>query len=170
MSNVFDRVCLRANPAYRAVTWNRVAPEAREALEVDADSYGVLMPHDGRDLPVIAIDRDTALLFLSLQEPGPVPDFVFAMTEDDPDRILRRLIFDSILQIEEAGTFISGADACARLGIDRSGASGRHAQLSIDALNYCAALSEADAATIAHKLYSYNRRPMTPEMRRRLPD
>ena len=170
MSNAFDNVCLRANPAYRAVTWNRLASEARQTLEVDGDSYGVLMPHEGRDLPVIAIDRDTALLFLSLQEPGPAPDFVFAMAEGDSDRILRRLIFDSILQLEDAGTFISGADACARLGLAGGAASGRLSQLSIDALNYGAALSDADAATIAHKLYSYNRRPLTPAIGRRLPD
>jgi len=170
MNNVFERVRLRANPAYKAVTWNRLASDARQTLEVEADSYGVLMPHDEGDLPVIAIDRDTALLFLSLQEPGVAPDFVFAMAEGDSDRILRRLVFDSILQLEEAGTFISGADACARLGIAGGGASGGLAQLSIDALNYGAALNDADAATIAHKLYGYNRRPTTPAMRRRLPD
>src|SRR5688572_17318633 len=170
MSNVFDKVSLRANPAYRAVTWNRLASEARQTLEVDPDSYGVLMPHEGRDLPIVAIDRDTALLFLSLQEPGSAPDFVFTMAEGDSDRILRRLIFDSILQLEEAGTFISGPDACARLGFAGGAASGRLAQLSIDALSYGSALHDADAATIAHKLYSYNRRPMTPAMRRRLPD
>jgi hypothetical protein len=170
MSHVFENARLRANPAYKAVTWNRLASEARQTLEIDPDSYGVLMPNEGRDLPVIAIDRDTALLFLSLQDPGLAPDFVFAMSEGESDRVLRRLIFDSILELEDSGAFIGGADACARLGIAGGTVAGRHAQLSIDALNYGAALSDADAITIAHKLYSYNRRPVTPALRRRLPD
>ena len=170
MSNPLDNVRLRANPGYKAVTWNRLAPEARQSLEVDADSFGVLMPNDGHDLPVVAIDRDTALLFLSLQEPGPAPDFLFAMTEGEADRVLRRLILDSVLQLEDADQFISGADACARLGRDGSVAAGRLAQLSIDALSYATTLIDADATTVARKLYSYNRRPLTMSMRRRLPD
>ena len=78
MSITFDTVRLRANPFYRAVPWNRVAPDAREALLTLADGYGVLIPRDGAALPLVAIDRDTALLFLTLQEAGPAPDFVFA--------------------------------------------------------------------------------------------
>ena len=170
MKHVLENVRLRANPAYKALSWNRLASDARQKLELDTECYGVLMPHEGLDLPVIAIDRDTALLFLSLQEPGPPPDFVVTMAEGESDRILRRLIFDSILQLEDGGEFISGADACSRLGIAGGAVSGDLAQLSIDALNYCAALSDADATTIAHKLYSYNRRPLTTALRRRLPD
>jgi len=170
VSNVFETVRLRANPAYRAVPWNRLASEVRQTLEIDTDSYGVLMPRDAHDLPVIAIDGDTALLFLSMQEPGPAPDFVFAMTEGESDRMLRRLIFDSILQMEQVDTFVSGPEACALLGMASGAAAGGLAKLSIDALNYGAALIHSDAATLAHKLYSYNRRPMTPAMRRRLPD
>ena len=170
MKDVLGNVRLRANPAYKALSWNRLASEARQPLELDSESYGVLMPHEGLDLPVIAIDRDTALLFLSLQEPGPPPDFVLAMAEGDSDRVLRRLIFDSILQLEDGGVFISGADACSRLGIAGGGASSDLAQLSIDALTYGAALSDADATTVAHKLYSYNRRPLTAAFRRKLPD
>ena len=169
MSNVFDKVRLRANPAYRAVAWNRLASEARQSLEIDTDGYGVLMPLEGQDLPVVAIDRDTALLFLSLQEPGPAPDFASAMAGGDFDRVLRRLILDSVLQMEQADTFISGPEACARLGMASGAAPGSLAQLSIDALNYGAALIHADAATLAQKLYNYNRRPMTAALRRRLP-
>jgi len=169
VSNVFDKVRLRANPAYRAVAWNRLASEARQALDVDTDGYGVLMPLEGQDLPVVAIDRDTALLFLSLQEPGPAPDFASAMAGGDFDRVLRRLILDSVLQMEQADTFISGPEACARLGMASGAAPGSLAQLSIDALNYGAALIHADAATLAQKLYNYNRRPMTAALRRRLP-
>ena len=170
MSKVFEKVRLRANPAYRAVPWNRLASEARQTLEIDSDSFGVLMPRDAPDLPVVAIDRDTALLFLSLQEPGPAPDFVFAMSEGESDRILRRLIFDSILQMEQVDTFVGGPEACALLGTASGTAAVGLAKLSIDALTYGAALIHTDAATLAHKLYGYNRRPMTPAMRRRLPD
>jgi hypothetical protein len=170
MSNPFEQVRLRANPSYKAVAWNRLSTEARQTLEADADSYGVLMPAEGESLPVIAIDRDTALLFLSLTEPGPAPDFVFVSAESDADRVLRRLVFDCILELEHADGFISGADACALLGLSGGEVSGRHAQLSMDALIYGAALSDAHPATIARKLYSYNRRPAAGDLRRGLAD
>ena len=170
MSITFDKVRLRANPGYRAVPWNRVAPEAREALAMGADGYGVLAPREGTDLPLVAIDRDTALLFLTLQEPGPAPDFVFATNAGEGDRALRRLLLDRVLELEQMGNYVSGPEVCALMGVGPAGGRGSLAQLSIDAIRYGAALADVDAITLARKLYTYNTRPVTPTLRRRLPD
>jgi hypothetical protein len=170
VSSALRHVKLRANPAYRAVAWNRLPSEPGHAVVPDADSYGVLMPRDESDLPVVAIDRDTALLFLSLQETGPAPDFMYSTGEEDGDRILRRLLYDSILELEQAVGFVSGLEACAALSSEGEAGRGSVAKLSIDALTYGAALRNVDAATLAQKLYTYNRRPMTTALRSRLPD
>jgi hypothetical protein len=152
------------------VPWNRLAADAREQLPVDADSYGVLVPRDGSDLPVVAIDRDTALLFLSLQDAGPAPDFVFASGARDAERVLHRLIFDRVLELRRQDDFVSGPEAHAVLGPAPDEARGGLALLSIAALQYGAALTGLDASTLSHKLYGYNRRPTRPALRRDLPD
>jgi hypothetical protein len=137
-------------------------------LDVDDHSFGVLMPLDGNDLPIIGIDQDTALLFFSLQEPGPAPDFVYQANAGEPDRILRRLIFDSILEVERHGRYISGPMALDAAGLECKprGFPG----LSMEAVRYGAALRNVDATTLSQKLYAYNTRPVTPALRRRLPD
>ncbi len=170
MGIALDKAQLRANPAYRVVPWNRVAPEAREALGTGTDGYGILAPREGVDLPVVAIDRDTALLFLTLQEPGPAPDFVFAANEGEGDRALRRLLLDRILELKQMDGYVSGPEVCALLGVGYGGGRGSLAQLSTDAIRYGAALTHVDATTLARKLYGYNTRPVTPMLRRRLPD
>jgi hypothetical protein len=168
-----DRKCiealrLRANPAYRSVPWNRLALNARAGLAPAPDSFGVLLSADGQDLPPVVIDHDTALLFLALQDPGPAPDFA-VMGERAADN-LRRLIFDSILQVEQGGRFVTGIAASGILSVEDTREGDALAKLSIEALAYGAALAEIDAATLMGKLYTYNTRPATPALRRRLPD
>jgi hypothetical protein len=159
---------LRANPAYRVVAWNRLSPGMRKDIGAATDSYGVLLPVDGQSLPVVAIDNDMALLFLSLQEPGPAPGFAYSGR--DAEAALHRLIFDSILQLEHGDIFISGPEACARLGVRDAGQGDGLARVSIEALAYGSALAHIDGATLAQKLYTYNTRPTTPTLQRRLPD
>jgi len=166
----FDQACLRANPGYRALPWNRLPSELREAGALENDGYGLLLAREGSDLPPTAIDRDTALLFLALQEPGPAPDFVFAAGTREAERILRRLLLDRVLELAHGEDFVSGAQALAHLGLESTEGRSRLAQLSLEAIRYGAALGDLDAATLARKLYAYNTRPTTPELRRRLPD
>ena len=160
----------RANAAYRAVPWNRLGAEAGQATPPDEDSFGLLLPGDGQDLPPVAIDRDTALLFLCLREEGPPPDFVFAGGEAEAERVLHRLLFDSVLELDHGGRFVTGPAACETLAMDNEASQRQPASLVLDALSYGAALSSAPAAVLAQKLYGYNRRPATPALRRRMPD
>src|SRR5690606_16426511 len=75
---VSETVTLRSNPGYEAVPLNRLTPAERQSLTAaqpdvasGADCYGVLVPSPGSSLMPVVICRETALLFLTLQSPGP---------------------------------------------------------------------------------------------------
>jgi hypothetical protein len=172
----FETATLRSNPGYEAVPLNRLTPAERQSLTTvqpgvasAADSYGVLVPSPGSGLMPVVICRETALLFLTLQSPGPAPDYVLAAPGGEGQRVLQQLLLDRVLEIEGPAGFVTGADACGLLGLSSQQiGAGALAELSQAALRYAAALQIADAPTLARKLYGYNRRPTTPGVRRRL--
>ncbi|HVR06875.1 MAG TPA: hypothetical protein VMW75_02405 [Thermoanaerobaculia bacterium] len=112
---------LRANPALELVLFDRLQAGERRllaGLERDPDHYGVLRPPmggRGAGLGLKAVDRETALLFLTLARPGPLPAYVRSRLGDAmAARALARLVADGVLEIEsEPGTFVSGAAAMA---------------------------------------------------------
>src|SRR3954462_13709702 len=165
---------LRANPAYELVLWDRLAPEERRALDRlphDPDFYGVLRPRppEGSNsaLGVKAVDRDTALLFLTLREPGPLPSYVRSALGEATGRTIARLIADGVLEIEKAGEFVWGPPALEIQEILANG--GRLAELSLAALRYGQALAIDDPLRLSFRLYGYNRRPLTPLWQKLLP-
>jgi len=165
---------LRANPAYELVLWDRLAPEERRVLDRlphDPDFYGILRPRpaEGSSAPVgvKAVDRDTALLFLTLREPGPLPSYVRSALGEATGRTVARLIADGILEIERDGAFVCGP-AAFELQRDLASA-GRLAELSIAALRYGQALAIDDPLRLSFRLYGYNRRPLTPRWWKLLP-
>lgn len=170
MSMELHEARLRANPAYKAVPQNRLSAEDRSVLAVDPENYGVLMPRSGSDLAPMAIDRDTALIFLTLQEPGPPPDFVFTAGGTTGERALSRLLLDRILEVEGPTGYVSGADACALIGVAPIESESPVMRLSIEALQHASAWPAADVRTLAQRLYAYNRRPLTPALRRHFSD
>jgi hypothetical protein len=165
---------LRANPAYELVLWDRLAPEERRALDRlpdDPGFYGVLRPRPsegpGTVLGVKAVDRDTALLFLTLREPGPLPSYVRSSLGEATGRTIARLVADGILEVEREGAFVSGPAALEVRG-EPAAAGGRIAGLSIAALRYGQALAIDDPLRLSFRLYGYNRRPLTPRWRKLL--
>lgn len=173
----------RANPAFELVLFDRLAPAEREALaslREDPDFYGVLRPRPASPaLGVKSVDRETALLFFTLREPGPLPSYMPRMLGEGALRtVVARLVADGILEIAEDGDFVSGASALSRFGERRgsgvsgaSGASGasRLAELSLAALRYAQDLALDDPLAVSFRLYGYNRRPLTPHWKRLLP-
>ncbi|MFL6262430.1 MAG: hypothetical protein ACJ76Y_22250 [Thermoanaerobaculia bacterium] len=164
---------LRANPAYELVLWDRLAPEERHALDLlprDPDFYGVLRPRSAEGpaaaLGVKAVDRDTALLFLTLREAGPLPAYVRSALGEAAGRTIARLIADGVLEIERAGAFLCGPAALQVRETLANG--GRLAGLSIAALRYGQALATDDPLRLSFRLYGYNRRPLTPRWQRLL--
>lgn len=166
---------LRANPAYELVLWDRLAPEERRALDRlprDPGFYGILRPRSPEGasaaLGVKAVDRDTALLFLTLREPGPLPSYVRSALGEATGRTIARLIADGVLEIEKDGAFVWGPAA---LEVRESLANGgRLAELSRAALRYGQALAIDDPLRLSFRLYGYNRRPLTPRWRKLLPN
>lgn len=172
------RRVFRANPAFELVLFDRLDPRERETLaelRKDPDFYGILRPRPGETavlaLGIKSVDRETALLFLTLREPGPLPSYMQTMLGDGALRVVARLVADAILEIEEEGRFLSGAPALALFRERRSGngAGGRLAEISLAALRYAQDLAEDDPLSLSFRLYGYNRRPLTPAWKRLLP-
>ena len=163
----------RANPAYEAVPFHRLDEGELAALgaeQFDPSDYGVLRPRPGSDLPTVAICRETALLFLTLKEPGPLPAYFELAFGRDSERQLERQLLDRILEIASPDGFVSGPEACTHLGLDSPLGTGGLAQLSHSALQYGQALELTDPLALSLKLYVYNQKPASPAWRRRLPD
>jgi hypothetical protein len=163
---------LRANANYELVLLDRLDPQEREfVVGEEPAAYGLLRPVDGSGLEPRVVSTDTALLFMTLAQPGPCPGYVRAALGDRLDDAIGRLILDSVLEIEREGSFRTGADAWrtpALTGEVR--ANGRIAKLSLAAVRYAQALSEMPSGPLGSWLYMFGRRPVTPERRRRLPD
>jgi hypothetical protein len=163
----------RANPAFELVLYDRLPPEEQKALaelRKDPDFYGILRPLDGAAaLGVKSVDRETALLFLTLGEPGPLPSYMEALLGDVTLRTVARLVADGILEVEHGGGFVFGAAALPLFDSGGSGsAGGRLAEISLDALRYGQDLDVDDAFALSYRLYGYNRRPLTPRWKRLL--
>ena len=132
--------------------------------------YGVLRPAAGIGLGLKSVDRDTALLFLTLREPGLLPSYVRSELGDAALRTVSRLVADGVLEVEDDGAFLSGAAALGLLseGGTPSGG-GRLAELSLAALRYGQALAVDDPLLLSWRLYCFHRRPLTPSWKRLLP-
>jgi hypothetical protein len=171
MQDFLGRV-FRANPVYELALWDRLAPGERAALERlrdDPDFYGILRPREaGSGLGVKSVDRETALLFLTLREPGGLPSYVRSVLGEAAGRTVARLVADGILEIEEGGAFVSGPAAFAERRKGGEG-EGRLARLSVAALRYGEALAVDDPLRLSLRLYGYNRRPLSPRWRNLLP-
>ena len=163
----------RANPRYELILLDRLSAAERElldGLQVD-DLYGVLRSRSGGPLESRSVTSETALLFLSLGEPGALPAYVQARLGDELERTVARLVLDDVLELEHEGRFICGSEAAACVLARRSsGGRGRIGELSVAALRYGQALVGLPARELALRLYGYGRRPFTPALASRLPD
>jgi hypothetical protein len=176
MSEIFRRE-LRANPRYELVLFDRLPADERRALADLAREpgfYGVLRPREGSGLSgpgLRSVDRETALLFLTLREPGPLPSYVQGVLGEAAERTILRLVADGVLEVADGDGFVSGAAALGRLQA-RAGdlGSGPLAALSLAALRYAQDLPTDDVQRLCWSLYAFNRRPLTPGWQRTLPD
>jgi hypothetical protein len=173
MTQPVHAATFRGNPAFELVVLDRLSPEQRAALgeaQNEPDLYGMLLPREAGRRPK-AIDTDTALLYLTLQQPGAVPGYVQASLGSELEATMRRLVLDGVLEIEDSAGFVSGPDALAVLGADpqTGNGSGEIARLSLDALRYAARLRIAELPVLAGRIYAYNRLPLSPMWARRFP-
>jgi hypothetical protein len=164
----------RFNPRLELVVFYRLEPALQSrlaGLTRDPSFYGVILPVD-RQAPAAtakAVDRESALLLLTLRTPGPIPGYARRLLGTDAWNTITGLVLDGILEIESAGQFRSGPGAIGSMGLDgydggtdESPPRGRIARLSIDALRYAAMLPIGDVAALAARLYRYNSLPLAP--------
>lgn len=176
LKEILDRE-FRANPGYRLVAYERLAPAEQERLQplgADGDFYGVLLS----DGPAKAIDPETALLLFTLQNPGPIPGYVRQRFGGAANQAVAQLVLDDILQVADGGLFVSGAAAHAVVFGAAAGAesgasaAGSHplARLAANALRYAERLPPMPHGQLALRLYMYNTMPLSLRWTARLPD
>ncbi len=88
------------------------------------------------------------------------------------ETFITQLILDGILEVDDGGTILSGAEAFELIsgGLARSEPESRLAVLSRNALEYAANLGSAPSNVLSVRLYMYNRVPVSQRWRRTLPD
>jgi hypothetical protein len=161
----------RLNPSFRLVRPGDIDLErfpGLRAMRLGPDYRAILLPTDVC-LSAKAVTAETAALVAAFRSPGPLP--TGARREFGVNTAgLQRLVLDGVLQIEDEGTFVSGADALAVLGVPvpRPRPATRPAMLSVAALRHAELLGSLDAPTLAGRLYAFNRVPASPRWRRRL--
>jgi hypothetical protein len=164
----------RANPDFELLLFDRLPPDQQvllQNLRNDPDFYGVLRPREGTGLGLKSVCRETALLFLTLQIPGPLPCYVYAQPGGQWHEAIVQMVLDGILQVKQEGVFISGAEAHGLFydGVPGINANNAVAKLSIDALQYAQALPLDDVRGVSQRLYAYNCLPLTPSWKRQYP-
>ena len=164
---------LRASPGYELVPLERLEAPERAYLadpgDDDDDLYGLLRPAGTSQLAPRSASADLALLFLTLQSPGPLPDFAARRLGGAADETIARLVLDGVLELECAGGFVSGPAALSA-PTRTVRAESRIAALSRAALEHGQSLSGLPAPLLAVRLYGFGRRPLTPALQERLSD
>lgn len=142
-------------------------------LRADPDFYGVLRPRPGSGRTIKAVGKETALLWFTLQSPGPLPSFAVG-NDAEASSGIPQLLLDGVLEVEENGHFLSGAKAAELMAQGRpdmaNGSQGRLEMLSSAALTYGESLRLDDPRQLAARLYGFGRQPATPKWTRLLSD
>jgi hypothetical protein len=140
-----------------------------QTLVEGGDFYGVLLGGG----PPKAVDPETALLLLSLQNPGSIPFYVRRKFGRSANQAIAELVLDDVLQVADGEAFVSGAAAHAVI-FDEAAARETNAhplaRLALNALRYAQRLPPMPHAQLAQRLYMYNTIPFSPRWERRLPD
>ena len=175
--NILARRTFRAGTAYELIVFDRLAPDEQmllTELRADPDFYGVLRPRTGTGRTIKAVGKETALLWLTLQSPGPLPFFVFENDCKEAVSAIPELLLDGVIEVEENGRFLTGGEAAELIAKSRQsvsqGSRGRLALLSNAALRYGESLLLDDPSALAGRLYGFGRQPATPTWTRLLAD
>jgi hypothetical protein len=166
------RARFRANPSYELVRHDHLpAPQQAliQDLTGDPEYFGILRPRDASAGGIKAVSRATAQLFATLKEPGALASDPEAPAIDP--RALAVLVLDGALEMEHDGTFLSGAETGPLLldPPDATEPSTTALRLSREAVRYAQDLRIDDPLSLSARMYFFNRVPLSPAWRRRLP-
>lgn len=166
----------RGNPDLETLRLDQLTPPQRASLAhatAGHEFYGVL--HSRRlDRAVSAIDQDTAILFHTLGQPGPLSARLHRTLGADRDRIIARLVYDGILEIRARdGRFVHGLPATAELfttpPVAVASLDHRLNEISRQAVSYAAELTYLGEPALADRLYHYHACPRTTAWEKTLP-
>jgi hypothetical protein len=168
------QACLRANPAYELVLFDRLSAKDRETLDMlsaDPECYGVLRHREDPGRSLKAVSHDTALLLFALKEAGRLPRYAIRELGDKCTAVVSKMILDDVLEIESNGVMLSGPAAGALLyGAEpATGSETTLATISRRALEYAASLALESVARLSSRLYAYNTLPASRRWRETLP-
>lgn len=155
----------RANSQYELRPLDELPIHQRNLLGdslKDADSYGLLLPRAAAHLNIKAVSRDTAMLYLGLLQPGPLPPYLQHELGEQCDAAIAELVLDSVLEIACNDVFVTGSAAYSALypeGAPQPSSSNRIARISQAALEYAQMLETCDSFQLSFRLYCYNRIP-----------
>jgi hypothetical protein len=157
----------RASPQFELKQFSQLTPAQREALhelELDRDFYGLLVPRPPSTANIKSVGHDVAEIFRLLSSPAPLP--VCGIAEEE----LLDLILDGVLEIEDDGEFVCGADFLPLIGDSWSEQTFSSDPLSLAALEHAEDLQSADAGTLTMALYLFHRIPISNFWKRRFAD
>jgi hypothetical protein len=173
LNPILGRV-FRSNPAYELVAFDRLPPGRQQLfaeLAGDPDFYGLLLPRVSGAHSIKSVCRETAQLVSSMVRSGPLPRYVLDKTRDNTNQAIAELVLDTVLEVEHEGRFVSGPAAYPLIYAVHTAPepAGLLPRLSQAALEYGQALAIDDPIRLSSRLYFYNRIPLTPSWKRRLP-
>lgn len=168
--DLIGRRVLKPCPAYELVALDQMTGSERAGLQPfqqGAKIYGIMRPREP-GLKVLAVDVSTADLYHAVSTVGGLAGSDW--TQRDCVTV-ERLVMDRVLEVQADGSFVTGLAAYAKLHpmpyVTSGG--GHIAELSLDAVRYAQGLLLCDSTALSRRLYGYNRLPLSPDWRRRLP-
>lgn len=161
----------RLNPSYDVRRMSDLDPE--EGLRLGGIRFGasydwVVLPRD-TGLSVKVVPSHTAVMLRGLRAGRLLPKTAQMEFRQHPGT-LSKFVLDGVLEVEAGGMFVSGAAAIDAMGIKlhQFRPRSRTNLLSLEALRYGQALHCSDGPTLAHRLYGFNRAPVSPRWTQRL--
>lgn len=153
--------CYRLHPDLQLLAVAQMPQDVKNQLfetEGLAQYSAVLVSRSGEQ-SIKALDRHTHDLLGSLGDPGPINAHQLSLLGARAGQFLERLVLDNILEYEDQGRFVSGANANFTQGIT---AQNWCDPLSQAAIEYGIAHSLNDSVRLSARIYFYNREPASP--------
>ncbi len=165
LNNILNST-FQANREFDLILYDRLPRDQQQLLadlRKDPSFYGVLQSRAGGSCTTKSVCKETALLYYSLLEPGPLP--AYARTDGAGcNQAIAQLVLDGILCIERNGKLVSGSNAFGLIYGDCQATLPENtiSRLSREAIQYAQRLKFDDTNRLASRLYLYNRIPLSP--------
>ena len=154
----------RPGPLYELTEWNQLNSATKALLAGmynEQEIYGVFQPvANDTGVTVKVAYKEVALLYVHLKGSAHLPHYFISSGTTKNNETMARLVLDSILEINWAGNFVSGASALTAIYgnaiFENNEMPGYLSELSMKAIRYAWMLDDIDMRSLATKLYTFN--------------